>query len=167
RWLTYRAADLKRIGIIDVARQGESFLQIPDSLGTGYSGGGIISPDGHDIVVSTIHRWNDWGELWLASARGGSWHRLQGPFGESYPLRWMDDRLYLLNCRANFTDGGQCHYQLWRLRVPRGKPEFVAPLPEGCGGAFSLSRDGRRAVCDYIVRESDLVVATGFDPDLL
>jgi eukaryotic-like serine/threonine-protein kinase len=167
QWLTYRASDLKRIGIVNLGRQAESFLRIPDSLGTGYSGGGLISPDGREIVVSTIHRWNDWGELWLASAGGGSWRRLQGPFGESYPLRWTADaRLYLLNCRAFFTDGGQCHYQLWRVRMPDGKPEFVAAVPEGCGGSFSLSRDGRRAVCDYNTRQSDLVVATGFDPDI-
>jgi len=165
KWLSYQAADRKRIGLIHIGHQQESFLKIPDSLGNGYIGGGLVSPDGNQIVVSTIHRWNDWGELWLATADGRSWQRLREPFGESYPLRWTEDGwLYVINCRASFTDGGQCRMQLWRLPMPEGKPEFVAPIPEGCA-TFSLSSDARRAACDYNTRQSDLVLATGFDPD--
>ena len=55
--------------------------------------------------------------------------------------------------------------ELWRLPVPHGRPEFVAPVPEGCG-SFSLSRDATRAACDYNTLQSDLVVATGFYPEL-
>jgi hypothetical protein len=166
KWLSYASADLKRIGLINLERQAESFVQIPDSLGVGYINWGLLSPDGGQVVVSTLHRWNDWGELWLASRDGRSWRRLREPFGESYPLRWTEDGwLYVLNCRAFFTDGGQCHLQLWRLPMQEGKPEFVAPVPEGCV-SFSLSRDGRRAACDYNTRQSDLVVATGFEAAL-
>jgi hypothetical protein len=70
----------------------------------------------------------------------------------------------VLNCRAYFTDGGQCRMQVWRLPMPEGKPEFVAPVPDGCV-AFSLSRDGRRAACEYNSRQSDIVVTTGFYHD--
>jgi hypothetical protein len=117
-------------------------------------------------VVSTLHRWNDWGELWLTSRDGRIWRRLQEPFGESYPLRWTKNGwLYVLNNHAFFNDGGSPRLELWRLPMPAGNPEFVAPVPEGCV-SFSLSRDGRRAACDYNTRQSDLVVATGLDPEL-
>jgi serine/threonine protein kinase len=166
KWLTYSAADLRRIGVIDLDRQAESFLLIPDSLGSGYIGVALVSPDGGQVVVSTLHRWNDWGELWLTSRDGRTWRRLQEPFGESYPLRWTDNGwLYVLNSHAFFTDGGPPRLELWRLPMLKGRPEFVAPVPEGCI-SFSLSRDGRRAACDYNTRQSDLVVATSFDPEL-
>jgi hypothetical protein len=165
RWLSYPAGDLRRIGLINLERQAESFVHIPDSLGNGYVGGGLVSPNGRQLVISTLHKWNDWGELRLADADGRSWRRLREPFGESYPMRWTEEGwLYVLNNRAYFSDGGQPRMQLWRLPMAGGKPEFVAPVPEGCA-SFSLSRDGRRAACDYNTRQSDLFVATGFDSD--
>jgi Tol biopolymer transport system component len=163
--LSYRASDLRRIGVIDVDRQQESFVTIPDSLGYGYSGGGFLSPDGRQLVISTIHRWNDWGELWLASTDGRILRRVSEPLGESYPVRWTRDGwLYVVNTRATFTDVGYPQIFLWRIRMPDGAPEFVAPIPEGCG-AFSLSADATRAVCDFNTRQSDLVAVTGFDPE--
>jgi serine/threonine-protein kinase len=165
RWLSYTAADLRRIGLIDVKRQVESFVRIPDSLGNGYVGGSMPSPDGRQIVVSTLHKWNDWGELWVTDTNRKSWHRLPEPFGESYPTRWTGDgQLYVVNNHAQFSDALQPQLELWRVPVLGGKPEFVAPIPEGCN-SFSLSRDGQRAACDYNTRQSDLVVTTGFDPD--
>jgi Tol biopolymer transport system component len=165
RWLSYRAADLRRIGLLDVDRQQESFIAIPDSLGYGYSGGAFLSPDGRHIVISTIHRWNDWGRLWLATSDGRILRRLNEPFGESYPIRWTRDGwLYVVNTRAQFTDGGTALIYLWRIRMPDGAPEFFAPVPEGCG-SLSLSRDATRATCDFNTRQSDLVEVTGFDPE--
>lgn len=32
--------------------------------------------------------------------------------------------------------------------------------------SFALSRDAKRAVCDYNTRQSDLVVTSGFDADI-
>jgi serine/threonine-protein kinase len=166
RRLSYRASDLRRIGLVNVAQQQESFVTIPDSLGYGYTGGGLVSPDGGQVVVSTIHRWNDWGELWLAMADGRIMRRIREPFGESYPLRWTQDGwLYVINNHAEFTDQGQFKIQLWRIRMPDGAPELYAPIPIGCG-TLSLSRDATRAVCDFNTRQSDLVSVTGFDPDI-
>jgi len=163
--LSYRASDLRRIGLIDVDRQQESFVAIPDSLGYGYSGGAFLSPDGRQLVISTIHRWNDWGELWLASADGRILRRLNEPLGESYPVRWTSDGwLYLVNTRATFIDGGIPQLFLWRIRMPDGAPEFVAPIPEGCE-SFSLSADATRATCDFKTLQSDLVAVTGFNPE--
>jgi serine/threonine protein kinase len=165
RWLSYRTSNLRRIGLVNVGRQQESFVTIPDSLGYGYTGGGLVSPDGGQVVISTIHRWNDWGELWLMAADGRVLRRIREPFGESYPLRWNDDGwLYVINNHAEYTDQGQFRIQLWRIRMPDGAPELYAPIPEGCG-SVSLSRDAVRAVCDFNTRQSDLVAVTGFDPD--
>jgi eukaryotic-like serine/threonine-protein kinase len=166
RRLSYRAPDLRRIGLIDLTQQRESFIRIPDSLGSGYTGGALLSPDGSQVVISTIHRWTDWSELWLASREGAVLSRLPEPFGESYPLRWTGDGwLYFLNNHAQLTDQGEFRLELWRVRVPAGKPEFVAPIPEGCA-SFSLSRDATRGACGYNTRQSDLMVTSGFDPDL-
>jgi serine/threonine protein kinase/dipeptidyl aminopeptidase/acylaminoacyl peptidase len=165
RWLAYRVADLRRIGLVNIGRQQESFVTIPDSLGSGYGGGGLVSPDGGQVVINTIHRWNDWGELWLVAADGRVLSRIKEPFGESYPVRWTDDGwLYVINNHAEFSDQGQFRIQLWRMRMPDGAPEFYAPIPEGCG-ALSLSRDALSAACEFYSRQSDLVAVTGFDPD--
>jgi hypothetical protein len=165
RWLSYRASDFRRIGLVDVDRQQEAFVVIPDSLGSGYGGGGIVSPDGSQLVVSTIHRWNDWGQLWLVARDGRVLRRLPEPYGESMPVRWSDDGwLYAINTRAEFTDGGQFRGQLWRMRMPDGQPEIFAPMPEGCGPVV-LSRDGLRGACGFNTRQSDLVTVTGFDPE--
>ncbi len=165
RWLSYRASDLRRIGLVDVARQQESFVVIPDSLGRGYNGGAIVSPDGSQLVVSTIHRWNDWGQLWLVRTDGRVVSRLPEPFGESYPVRWSDDGwLYAINTHAEFTDAGQFRGQLWRVRMPGGTPEIYAPMPDGCGPVL-LSRDALRGACGFNTRQSDLVTVTGFDPE--
>jgi len=165
RRVSYRVSDLQRIGLVNLAQQQESFILIPDSLGYGYTGGGMVSPDGSQMVISTIHRWNDWGELWLTTSDGRVLRRLREPFGESYPVRWTDDGwLYVINNHAELTDQGQFKLQLWRIRMPDGAPELYAPIPEGCG-SLSLSRDGTRAACDLNTRQSDLVAVLGFDPD--
>jgi hypothetical protein len=164
RYLSYPAADLRRIGIIDRERQAESVLVIPDSLGALYVGA-VISPDGSELVVSTLHRWNDWGELWRASRDGRHWSRLREPFGESYPLHWREDGwLYVINNHAFFTDGGPPKLELWRVPVRGGEPRLVAPVPEGCA-AYTVSQEATRAVCDFNTRQSDLIVVTGLDPD--
>jgi hypothetical protein len=115
-------------------------------------------------VISTIHRWNDWGELWLVTSNGRVLRRLKEPFGESYPLRWTEDGwLYVMNNHAEYSDLGRFRTQIWRMRMPDGIPEFYAPIPEGCG-EVSLTHDAMRAVCDLNTRQSDLVAVTGFDP---
>jgi Tol biopolymer transport system component len=162
RWISYPAADLRRVSVIDRERQAESVLVIPDSLGALYVGA-VISPDGSELVVSTLHRWNDWGQLWLTSRDGRRWSRLREPFGESYPLRWREDGwLYVINNHAFFTDGGQPRLELWRVSVRGADPQLVAPVPEGCA-AYAISREARRAVCDFNTGQSDLIVVTGLD----
>ncbi|HET6798548.1 MAG TPA: hypothetical protein VFH40_15440, partial [Gemmatimonadales bacterium] len=71
--------------------------------------------------------------------------------------------IYVVNNHALYTDAGQFRLQLWRIPAAGGRPELYAEIPEGCA-SLSLSSDGTRAACDYSIRQSDLMVVTGFDP---
>jgi Tol biopolymer transport system component len=154
QWLSYPAADLRRIGVVRLGDQTESFVPIPDSLGAAYIGVGLLSPDGDQMTVSTVHRWNDWGELWLASRDGRSWRRLEGPFGESYPLRWTEDgHLYILNCRAYSRMEGSAACSCGGYPCPGGSqsswlrsPMAASPSPSRgtAGGQFARTTCGSR-----------------------
>jgi Tol biopolymer transport system component len=162
RHLAYFSQDLRRIALVDVQRQTESIIGLPDSVGTGYFFV-VPSPDARELLVSTLMRANDWGELWLVSADGQRWRRLHGPFGESFPIAWRADGwIYLLNNRALNTDYGPVRLELWRMRGPQGRPELYSTLPDGCGVATDISLGGTRGVCNYVRYESDLYLISPF-----
>jgi hypothetical protein len=162
RWMLYPDFLGHRFAFLDVDAQRESFLTLPDSLGTSYLAS-AISPDGRRAVLSTIIRWTDWGALWLGSADGSNWQRLRDPFGQSEAIAWLPNGwVYIANDRALNTEYGVSRLELWRMRVPDGPPEFVAPLPDGCV-RVALSADARRAVCTLSRDASDLVLVAGFD----
>jgi Tol biopolymer transport system component len=164
--LAYYSEDLRMVVLVNVERQSEDLIRIPDSLGTGYVNV-IPSPDGRELVLSTIIRHTDWGELRLFNRSTKSWRRLQGPFGESSPVSWQDEGwIYLLNHRALNTDFNTTYKELWRMRVPDGKPQLYASLPVGCGGRVDLSADARRAVCVSQRTQADVYLVSRFDPDL-
>ena len=118
--LAYFSQDLRRIGLVDLDRQSESVIRIPDSVGTAYFFV-VPSPDGRELIASTLVRWTDWGELWLVSGNRQRWRRIHGPFGESYPIAWSRDGwIYLINNRALFTDYGPPRLELWRMHGPDG-----------------------------------------------
>jgi Tol biopolymer transport system component len=163
--LAYYSRDLRRAVLVDIAHQAEDVLRIPDSIGTGYDGV-LPSPDGRELILSTLVRTTDWGELWLASRTGAVWRRLRGPFGESFPVAWRSDGwIYLRNLRALQTDYGTWRAELWRKRGPNGTPELYAPLPMGCRSTV-LAADATRAVCRSVRIESDVFLTSNFDPDL-
>ena len=160
KWLAYKTDDQKRISLVNLANQTESFVSVPDSLGTTYCCS-ILSPDGRQLVVSTIRKWTDWGRLVLAVADGSSWRSLREPFGESFPIGWTQNGwLFLWNHRALQGESGLIRSELWRLRVPDGSAEFVAALPDGVGGC-SMAQDGRHGACIQFSGQSDLLVVTG------
>jgi len=160
KWIAYKTEDQKRIALVNLANQTESFVSVPDSLGTTYCCS-ILSPDGRQLVVSTIRKWTDWGRLVLAGADGGSWRSLREPFGESNPIGWTQDGwLYLQNLRALFGESGLWRNELWRLRVPDGSAQFVADLPDGVE-ACSMAQDGRHGACVQPSIQSDLLAVTG------
>ena len=160
KWIAYKTENPKRIALVNLASQTESFVSVPDSLGTTY-GRLIPAPDGRQLVVSTIRKWTDWGRLVLATADGSSWRPLREPFGESNPIMWTRDGwLYLANHRALNGESGFTLSELWRLRVPDGTAEFVAALPEGARHC-SMAQDGRHGACVQESIQSDLLVVTG------
>jgi len=147
--------------IVDLERHHQSILKLPDTLGTTlYSG--AVSPDGRQAVLSTLLRNRDWGLLGLVSADARTWRRLHEPFGESGAIAWHPDGwVYLVNSRAVYTDRGVPRLELWRVRMPEGPLQFIAPLPDGCSGASTLSTDARRAACLLVNDASDLVLVEG------
>jgi serine/threonine-protein kinase len=165
RRLSYFTADQHGVAMVDVRGQTESVIRIPDSVGTAY-GQVVPSPDGQAIVGSTLHRWSDWGEDWTGSVGGTGWRRVRGPFGESNIVEWhADGWLYLLNHRVLSTDYGPLRLELWRVKGTEGIPELVVQLPEGCEQT-DVSADATHVVCVTRRTESDIYVATDFDPNL-
>ena len=150
-------------GILDLAGGRQSIVRLPDSLGTTLYGS-AISPDGMQAVLSTFRRNADWAVLWGVSTDGRSWRRIPEPFGESGAVTWHPDGwIYLVNSRAVYNDRGVPGLELWRTRLPKGPLEFVAPLPEGCSGTFTLSANARRAACLRVSDASDLILVEGLD----
>jgi eukaryotic-like serine/threonine-protein kinase len=165
RFLGYFSRDLRRVAVADLRRQSESVVSIPDSVGTGYAGL-ILSPTGDEVLLSTLRRHTDWGELWLTGLDGKRWRKLKGPFGESYPLRWNEDGwIYLENHRLLLTDQGVGRRELWRMRGTDGSPELYVVLPDGCDRA-DLSGSGSRVVCPSVTFVSDLFLGTNFNAGL-
>jgi eukaryotic-like serine/threonine-protein kinase len=161
--LSYYERDLRRIVVVDLERQEERELVIPDSIGTGYVRV-IPSPDGRQVVASTIKRQTDWGELWLASVDGHEWRKLAGPFGESWPLAYgKDGWLYVQNTRGILADYGTFQSELWRIPLAGGKPEFLAPVPEGCAIGVDLAENRLQGACTQVHINSDLFLASGLE----
>jgi Tol biopolymer transport system component len=161
--LSYYERDLHRIVVVDLERQEERELVIPDSIGTGYVRV-IPSPDGRQVVASTIKRQTDWGELWLGSVDGHEWRKLAGPFGESWPVAYgKDGWLYVQNTRAILADYGTFQSELWRIPVAGGKPEFLAPVPEGCAIGVDLAENHLQGACTQVHINSDLFLASGLE----
>jgi hypothetical protein len=149
---------------MDVERQTERAIRIPDSIGTGYSGV-VLSPDGKELVASTIRRDADWGQVWLVNLESGEWQLLREPFGESYPVAWRSDGWsYFIGNGGQFTDFGPALTTLWRMRAPDGRPQPLMSIPEGCTD-FSISQDIKRAACSNEKSESDLFVVNEFSPE--
>jgi hypothetical protein len=159
RGIAYGTRDNTRIALVNLVKQAETFVSVPDSLGTTY-GHSILSPDGRQLVVSTIRKWTDWGRLVLVAvdrSSGGRSRALRGvePIGWT-PTGW----LYLRNHRALFGETGLIRIEIWRLRVPDGAAEFVAALPDGVDNC-SMAQDGLHGACVQPSVQSDLLVVTG------
>jgi len=165
-WAAYPWSDVKRLSVVNLERQTESFVAVPESLGTLYVGE-LLSPDGRQLLVSTLRRWSDWGELRVTAVDGKVWQGLGEPFGESAPLHWARDGwIYLMNNRFLREQSGRWHNEIWRTKLSGGAPQFMATLPDGCryAGAPLISADGKHAVCTFVTSQSDLMVATGLVP---
>jgi Tol biopolymer transport system component len=165
RTLAYFAADQRRAAVVDVGRQTERVLRLTDSTGSAY-GSIILGPTGRIAVASTLHRWSDWGEMWTTPVDSARWTPMSGPFGESDPVTWSRDGwIYMVNHRVFVTDYGPVRRELWRARGIHASAELVVALPEGCEQT-GVSANGGRVVCLMRHDESDIYLATDFDPEL-
>ena len=163
RHIAYIAQDLQRIVLVDLDRQTEQTVRVPDSIGTGYHRV-VPSPDGSEVIVSTLLREVDWGQIWLVNLDRSEWKRLREPFGESYPIAWRPDGwAYFLGTTAQFTDFGDSLTALWRMHTPNGQPQPLLSIPDGCID-ITFSRDFKRAACWSYKSESDLFVANEVQP---
>jgi Tol biopolymer transport system component len=161
RHIAYYTQDLRRILVANLQRRNESIVRLPDSVGTGYFAA-VPSPNGTQLLASTIRPGDERATLWLVFGNGRRWRRISGPAGETFPVAWhRNGWIYLLRNRAVSTDHGSVHLELWRMRGPTGRPELYASLPEGCGMSVSISGDATRGACNYVRVESDLYVASG------
>jgi eukaryotic-like serine/threonine-protein kinase len=165
RHLSYPTTGFRHVALVDVAQGIEASIVVPDSVGSTYAEA-VPAPDGRRVAVSTLRRMTDWGEVWIGAVDGSGWTRARTPFGENHPVAWTADGwIYYVNHRAMMGDHGSLRTELWRARGPTGEPELVIPLPDGCGET-DVSADGRRLVCMYFRTDSDVYVATDFDPEL-
>ena len=152
-----------RLAIVDPARLTETFMHIPDSIGSAF-GGQVMSPHGDQVLVSTIRRPTDWGELWFADVATGRWRRAAEPFGNNQPLRWRTDgTIYVGNNRALAGDRGILLTEIWTISADSRPPTLVVGLPDGCESP-AISTNGRRVTCVLRRLVTDLLVATDFRP---
>jgi dipeptidyl aminopeptidase/acylaminoacyl peptidase len=160
---SFFARDLRRIILVDVDRQEEREITIPDSIGTGYVAV-VPSPDGREVIASTLRRQTDWGELWVGSTQEQRWRKLQGPFGESWPIAVRSDGwVYVQNTRGILADYGTFRSEFWRIPLSGGEAQFLAPVPEGCSIGVDLAADGLRGACTQVHNESDLFLVSGVE----
>jgi serine/threonine-protein kinase len=162
RTIAYLTTNRGPVELVDLATGTERELPIPDSVGTAWTGAYVLSPDGRELLISTVFQARDWWTLWHLDVVSNRWtHLLQMPILEWFPFRWnRDGWIYLFNDRGTVTDYGTWRAEVWRMRGPHGRAEFVAPLPDLCEYAPSrgISRDGRHAACRSVRIESDLYV---------
>ncbi len=162
RHLVYATDNGREVAVTDLASQTESVVRVPDSVGKVYNGQ-MPSPGGGQLLISTLRRQTNWGELWLVDRATSKWSRVAEPFGESYPIKWLSDgTVYVANHRALVGEWGTVRIEIWRLKLAQGKFDFVASLPDGCFWP-AISDDGRRAACVYTKSQSDLLIVSGAD----
>jgi serine/threonine-protein kinase len=143
--------DVRRFVLLDVDSGREISLSPPESRGALH--GPQFSPDGRQILLSASDGTSR--TSWLFELTTGRWKRLDIVEGAA-PLLWGPDGwIYLI--------GGA---ELWRLR-PGGPAQLYARLPHACSWFEEASLDDRaaRLVCTIVETESDIWLATDFDPE--
>src|SRR5262249_6174223 len=123
----------------------------------------MLSPDGLQLVVSTIRRWTEWGKLVLAAVDGKSWRPPRGPVGGTAPVGGTKDGgRYLGKTRALMGEGGAYQSELWRGqgRPPAGGADCVAG-PREATQDCSMAQDGQHVACIQESLQSDLLQFSG------
>jgi eukaryotic-like serine/threonine-protein kinase len=151
RHVLYAPDDVRKFVLLDVDTGRETTLSPPIAMGTLHSP--HFSPDGREILLTASDGTSR--IYWRLELGTGRWQQLSIE-GDGLPLLWSPDGwIYLLR-----------GMELWRMRSG-GSAQLVAKLPHECVWWDQPSLDDRasRLVCTVVENESDIWVATDFDPD--
>ncbi len=157
RMLLYPAAEGRELVTLDLTQSTERVSTAPDSFGVWL--GGVLSPDGREIVAAGLRRWSEPFRIARGSVGGDRWTLLDVPPGDNMPLVWRRDGwIYLFNDRQQDRISHPAREaSIWRLRPDGSRSELVAWLPAQCRFGFvSMSGDGRRVACAALQQEADI-----------
>jgi serine/threonine-protein kinase len=147
----YPPDDVRRFVLLDVGTGQETALSPPATLGALHSP--HFSPDGREVLLAA----SDGSSriFWRLELGTNRWTRIEIADG-GLPVLWSAEGwVYLLR-----------ETELWRMR-PGERPQLYARLPRRCSWWEQPSLDDRatRLVCTVVESESDIWVATDFDPE--
>ena len=160
RTLLYPANEGRTLVTLDLTQSTEQLTTAPDSFGIWL--GGVISPDGREIVGAGLRRWGEAFRIARGSVGGGNWTLLEVPPGDNMPLVWRRDGwIYLFNDRhLDRISHPAREASIWRLRPDGSRRELVAWLPAQCRFGFvSMSGDAWRVACAALQQEADIWLA--------
>jgi Tol biopolymer transport system component len=157
RTLLYPAEEGRALVTLDLSQSAERVTQAPDSFGVWL--GGVLSPDGREIVAAGLRRWSEPFRIARGTVGSGGWTLLEAPPGDNMPLVWRRDGWnYLFNDRhLDRISHPAREASIWRIRPDGSRRELVAWLPAPCRFGFvSMSGDGRRVACAALQQEADI-----------
>ena len=157
RTLLYPAEEGRALVTLDLSQSAERVTQAPDSFGVWL--GGVLSPDGREIVAAGLRRWSEPFRIARGTVGSGGWTLLEAPPGDNMPLVWRRDGwIYLFNDRhLDRISHPAREASIWRIRPDGSRRELVAWLPAPCRFGFvSMSGDGRRVACAALQQEADI-----------
>ena len=160
RALLYPADEGRTLVTLDLQQSTEQLTTPPDSFGVWL--GGVLSPDGREIVAGGLRRWGETFRIARGSVGGERWTLLDVPPGDNMPLVWRRDGwIYVFNDRhLDRVSHPAREASIWRLRPDGSRRELVAWLPAQCRFGFvSMSGDGRRVACAALQQEADIWLA--------
>jgi Tol biopolymer transport system component len=160
RTLLYPADEGRTLITLDLPQGTERRTTAADSFGVWL--GGVLSPDGREIVGAGLRRWSEAFRIARGSVGADSWTLLDVPPGDNMPLVWRRDGwIYLFNDRQlDRISHPAREASIWRLRPDGSRRELVAWLPAQCRFGFvSMSGDARRVACAALQQEADIWLA--------
>jgi serine/threonine-protein kinase len=154
--LLYATEDPRKYVLLSLTGKGDSSIVLPDSMG--WLTSAVFSPDDRELMATAIAGGH--AQLWGLTLRTGSWTRAGTPDGVFLKtvLLWAGDG-WIYSQRGS---------EIWRMRSDGRGAELYARLPATADGtqwgACRLTRNARRLACEATKSESDIWVATDFDP---